>query len=330
MKVTTRASIEGARTLLARFGFDAARSNERSALTLLALLRLKPRQRWGSATSPLLRVAEIMDFLRDEYGKIYAPNTRETIRRQTLHQFVDAGLVQLNPDEARPTNSPNNRYRIAPRALTVIKHAGSARFERALSAYLLDLPGLLTKYAKERELGKIPVTLPDGRAVTLSPRGQSELLRSMVEEFCPRWTPGGKVLYIGDTGRKADDAVFETAELAALGVELDEHGKLPDLVVYMEDRDWLVLLEAASTHGPVDAKRYDELAKLFASASPGLVYVSCFPTRAVMRNYLADIAWETEVWCADAPTHLIHFDGERFLGPYDGGHAPRGGRKTKS
>jgi hypothetical protein len=38
-----------------------------------------------------------------------------------------------------------------------------------------------------------------------------------------------------------------------------------------------------------------------------------------MSRYLGEIAWETEVWVADAPSHLIHFNGERFLGPYDGG-----------
>jgi hypothetical protein len=74
--------------------------------------------------------------------------------------------------------------------------------------------------------------------------------------------------------------------------------------------------EAASSHGPVDAKRHSELAELFAGSSVGLVFVSCFPDRRDMRKYLADIAWETEVWCADNPTHLIHFNGQRFLGPY--------------
>jgi len=97
---------------------------------------------------------------------------------------------------------------------------------------------------------------------------------------------------------------------------VNHHGKLPDLVVYLPDKDWLVLLEAASSHGPVDAKRHAELKALFAGASPGLVFVSCFPSRAEMRKYLAAVAWETEVWCADAPDHMVHFNGERLLGPY--------------
>ena len=80
----------------------------------------------------------------------------------------------------------------------------------------------------------------------------------------------------------------------------------------------LLLVESVTSHGPVDAKRHNELAELFDGATPGLVYVTAFPNRVVMGKYLRDISWETEVWCADAPTHLIHFDGKRFLGPYEG------------
>jgi type II restriction enzyme len=58
------------------------------------------------------------------------------------------------------------------------------------------------------------------------------------------------------------------------------------------------------------------LTALFASASAGLVFVTAFLSRRDLVKYVHDIAWETEVWVADAPTHLIHFDGIRFLGPY--------------
>ncbi len=91
---------------------------------------------------------------------------------------------------------------------------------------------------------------------------------------------------------------------------------MPDLVVHLPDRNWLVLIEAASSHGPVDAKRHGELNSLFAKSTAGLVFVSAFPDRKAMRKYLHLIAWETEVWCAEDSTHLIHFNGERFLGPY--------------
>ncbi len=307
--------IQEARRLLTQLNFDAERSNERSALILLALLGLTPDTAWADATNPRLRTVEIMEWLRTHYDRDYKPNTRETIRRRTLHQFADALLVEQNPDEpTRPINSPKWCYQIHPRALGLLRSVGERAFEQHLREYLVEVPGLREIYARARDLRRIAVTFPDGRAVTLSPGGQNVLLKLMVEDFCGYFTPGGQVLYIGDADTKW--AVFEQEALAALGVTPGRHGKMPDLVVYLPDKNWLVLMEAASWHGPVDAKRYGELATLFAASTAGLVYVSCFPSREEMRQYISQIAWETEVWCADHPTHLIHFNGERFLGPY--------------
>jgi type II restriction enzyme len=257
-----------------------------------------------------------MAWLRDHYNRDYKPNTRETIRRQTLHQFIEAGLVLSNPDDPkRPVNSPNNCYQITPRALEVLSTYGTSQLDQQLAAYLEDLPGLRAQYERARTHLQIPVTLPNGGAVTLTPGGQNLLIKRAIEEFCPRFTPGAHVLYVGDAGR--EDPIFEEDALEDLGVSLDKHGKLPDLIVYLPDREWLVLIEAAASHGPVDGKRRDELERLFMRAAAGLVFVSCFPSREAMRKYLNEIAWESEVWCADNPSHLIHFNGERFLGPYE-------------
>lgn len=305
-----------AQRALALLNFDRERTNERSALVLLALLDLRPSTPWAKAGNPRLRTVELMAWLRDRYGRDYKPNTRETIRRQTLHQFIEAGLVLLNPDAPdRPVNSPNNCYQVAPGALELLSAFGAKSFDRQLVAYLREAPGLRAQFERARMQRQIPVTLPDGGAVSLTPGGQNQLLKEAIEEFCPRFTPGAQVLYVGDAGRQ--DPIFEEKILGSLGVTLDKHGKLPDLIVYLTDREWLVLIEAAASHGPVDGKRRNELERLFGGASAGLVYVSCFPSRNEMRKYLGEIAWETEVWCADNPSHLIHFNGERFLGPYD-------------
>lgn len=102
-----------------------------------------------------------------------------------------------------------------------------------------------------------------------------------------------------------------------LGVVVDNHGKMPDVVLYHPERDWLLLIESVTSHGPVDSKRYEELSKLFSGSTAGLVYISAFPNRRMLNKYLEFISWESEVWVADAPTHLIHFNGVRFLGPYE-------------
>jgi hypothetical protein len=294
---------------------DDERSNERSALTLLALLQLRPGDDWLDAANPMIGIRALMDWIRDEYHRAYAPNSRETIRRFTLHQFADALLVEQNPDQPdRPVNSPKWNYQVTVEALAVIRTFRSAAFDAALRDYLVEAPGLKARYAAARALNRLPISLPSGELFTLSPGGQNVLIKQIVEEFCPRFTPGGQVLYVGDADAKF--SIFDGDWLGNLGIVLDRHGKLPDVVVYMPDKNWLVLFEAASSHGPVDAKRRGELAFLFKGATPGLVYVSCFPNRKEMRKYLDRIAWETEVWCAEDPTHLIHFNGERFLGPY--------------
>jgi adenine-specific DNA-methyltransferase len=161
----------------------------------------------------------------------------------------------------------------------------------------------------------VAVKLPSGKKVPLTAGGQNELVKKIIEEFCSRFTPGGIVVYLGDTGQKQRHV--EAGYLERLGVEIDEHGKMPDLVVHLRDKDWLVLIEAVTSHGPIGIKRHNELKALFGSARSGLVFVTAFLTRRAMTKYLGEIAWETEVWIAEAPSHIIHFNGERFLGPYE-------------
>lgn len=148
----------------------------------------------------------------------------------------------------------------------------------------------------------------------MSGGGQNVLIKQIIEIFCPRFTPGGTVLYVGDAGKKMQG--MEVEAFAKLGITLHEHGKMPDVVVHYTERNWLVVIEAVTSHGPINIKRHNELAELFADCSAGLVYVTAFATRAVVSRYMREIAWETDVWVAENPTHLIHFNGERFLGPY--------------
>jgi len=140
------------------------------------------------------------------------------------------------------------------------------------------------------------------------------LIQRIISEFCQRFTPGAKPIYVGDTNKKW--AYFDLAYLQTLGVSVEEHGKMPDVVVHFTKPNWLVLIEAVTSHGPVSPKRLTELKTLFANSKAGLVFVTAFLDRRGLLKYLGDVAWETEVWVADAPDHMIHFNGERFLGPY--------------
>jgi len=292
-----------------------AQQNKRSALTLLALLDIKPGTPWTEASAPLMGITPIMTFAAEHFGEAYAPNTRETFRRETVHQFLQAGLIVANPDNPnRPVNSPKAVYQIEAKALDLLRTFGTKRWGQHVDNYLAERGSLAERYAQAREMARIGVNLPEGQVLRLSPGGQNDLVKPIIEQFCPRFAPGGHVLYVGDTEQKF--ALFDEQALQALGVTIDSHGKMPDVVVHRTDKDWLLLIEAVTSHGPVSPKRHGELSQLFRDARPGLVFVTAFLTRKTMVKYLADISWETEVWVAESPDHMIHFDGERFLGPY--------------
>ncbi len=313
--MTGQHNIADATRILAALGLPRAQQNERSALCLLALLNLTPEGSWVQAENPLLGITPIMKWVREHYQKQYAPNTRETVRRQTMHQFVAAGIALSNPDEpTRPVNSPKTVYRIEPAVLALLRSFGTRRWQKNLTAYLATRDTLVARYARERNRNRLPVRIEPGKEITLSPGEHSELIRAVIEAFGPRFVPGGVLIYAGDTGDKW--GYFDAETLSRLGVGVDMHGKMPDVVLYCPERNWLLLVECVTSHGPVDGKRHDELAHLFAESKAGLVYVTAFPNRAVLGRYLGEIAWETEVWVADAPSHLIHFNGMRFLGPY--------------
>ena len=313
VRITKR--IHQARAVLKDLGLPANQQNERSALTLLAILDLKADQAWSKAKAPLRGITQLMDFFAMHYGKRYAPNTRETVRRQTVHQFLEAGLVVANPDEpSRPINSGKTVYQINSAVLNLLRTYRSKQWDMRLREYQVEVEPLKKRYAQDREMQRIPVTIAVGKTITLSPGGQNVLVEQIIKEFADRFVPGGKLLYVGDTDTKF--AYFDAEGQRALGVELEPHGKMPDVIIHDERRNWLVLIEAVTSHGPIDPKRHAELVQLFSGSQAGLVLVTAFSDRKIMKTYLADISWETEVWVAESPAHLIHFNGERFLGPY--------------
>jgi hypothetical protein len=314
--MTTSDNIESAKHILKLLGLPPEQQNDRSALTLLALLNLSPGREWGYAQNPLLGITPIMDWVRQHYGRSYMPNSRETFRKQTMHQFVQAAIALENPDKPdRATNSPRYVYQIEPTTLALLRTFRTPAWETNLNAYLAEQGTLSARYAKEREQNLVEVKLAPGLAIALSPGEHSQLIWAIINEFAPRYAPGSQVIYIGDTGDKW--GYFDAALLTTLGVVVDAHGKMPDVVLYYAEKNWLLLVEAVTSHGPVDAKRHAELKYLFSKATAGLIYVTAFPNRKLLAHNLSRIAWETEVWVADAPSHLIHFDGERFLGPHE-------------
>ncbi len=304
-----------AKDILKSLGLPIKQQNDRTALCLLALIDLKPEQEWNMAKSRMIGITPIMEFSKEYYGREYKPNSRETFRRQSMHQFVSAGIAHYNPDEPnRAVNSPKAVYQIEEETLNLIKHYNTNQWIILLEKYLANRETLIEQYAQEREQNKVSLLIDDDQQYKFSSGEHSQLIKDVIEEFGPRFVPGGKLIYAGDTGAKTD--FFNKELLSELGVRVDLHGKMPDVIIYYPKKEWLILVEAVTSHGPVDGKRHKELQTLFNGSKVGIVYVTAFPDRKLMAKYFDEIAWETEVWVANAPSHLIHFNGVRFLGPY--------------
>jgi hypothetical protein len=165
----------------------------------------------------------------------------------------------------------------------------------------------------KRNESKVPLTI-DGKLFELTPGDHSILIKKIIEDFGPQFVPGSELIYVGDTENKT--GYFQKEKLKKIGVNVNTKGKLPDVVLHFTEKNWLILIESVTSHGPVDGKRYNELKELFKDSTAELVYVTAFLNRKAMAKYIAEISWESEVWVAEAPTHMIHFNGHKFLGPY--------------
>lgn len=302
--------------VLRQLGMPNEQLNDRTAICLLALLDIPPKKLWRQAENPRLGIRAILDFARENLGVNYAENTRESVRKYSVKQLVSAGVLLHNPDKPdRSINSSDNCYQVEESALHLLRKYGSDDWAGSLVAFLETHGTLAKQYAKEREKHRVPVRVKKDQQITLSAGPHSDLISSIIEHFSAYFVPDGELVYVGDTGTKW--GYFDSELLTSLGVQVDQHGKMPDVVLYDHAHNWLILVEAVASGGPVDSGRHVELAELFKKSTAGLVYVTAFPDRGeVFRRFLAVVAWETEVWCASDPTHLIHFNGERFLGPY--------------
>lgn len=307
--------IDEARAILKVLGLPHAQQNEMSAMTLLALCGIGPNDSWKKAHCHSVTVSKgVMSFVAERYDKKYAPNTRETFRRQVLHQFVQAGIADYNPDDpGLATNSPKAHYALSKQALQTVKSYGTRRWKACVKRFLGERGNLLTTYERNRARQLVPVRVAEGVHLKLSPGKHNEVQAAIIQEFAPRFAPGARVLYLGDTAKK--NLYLDKASLRELGISITDHDKLPDVVLYDEKRGWLFLIEAVTSHGPVTPKRVVELEAMFGPCKFGRVYVTAFPDFVEFRKHLRTIAWETEVWLVEMPDHMIHFNGDRFLGP---------------
>jgi type II restriction enzyme len=244
------------------------------------------------AQSRSIRIHDMILFVEQNYHKRYAENTRETFRRQVMHQFDQAHLVDLNPDDpSLPTNSPHTHFPITEVLLPIVRNYGIKAGQHLLEKFGNSQGSLLEIYQRRRAQQLIPLKDQVGSEYRLSPGKHNQLQVTTIESFAPRFAAGSKLLYLGDTAHKT--LVMDVSGLAKVGFPADKHSKLPDIVLYLPKKNWLFLIEVVTSHGPVSPKRYTELEKMLVKSSADRVYVSVFPDFKEYLRHARNTAWET-------------------------------------
>ena len=301
--------ISETREFLKNIGMPKQQQADICCYVILAMAGIKPEMSWNEATNEWIRIHDIIQFANTYYGTSYAENSRETFRKQALHRFRTAALVE---DNGKATNSPNYRYRLTDETLQLIKNINSNALDTAMSRFLKYHDKLVDIYASKKKMTMMPVKI-NGDDFKFSAGKHNELQKAIIEEFAPRFAPDSECLYVGDTIEK--DLVKNVDKLSKLGFEITLHDKMPDVVLYREDKNWIYFIESVTSVGPMDPKRILEIEELTQNVNAGKIYVTAFLDFKTYKKFAEELAWETEVWIAEMPKHMIHLNGDRFMGP---------------
>lgn len=301
--------IKEAKELLRELDVPVQQQSDLCALVILALARLQPNDEWILSTNPWIRIHDILLFIKQAYGITYAENSRETIRKQAIHHFRNAAFIE---DNGAPTNSPNYKYRLTEEMLSLLKSFQTMHWSSTKHSFLENHNSLINFYRSIKLMEKMPVKI-NGNELTFSPGKHNELQKLIIEEFAPRFAENAICLYVGDTIQK--DLVKNETMLSKLGFKMTLHDKLPDVILYVEDKNWLYFIEAVTSVGPMSPKRIKELEYMTSDVAAGKIYVTAFIDFKTFKSFSEALAWETEVWIADLPDHMIHLNGDKFLGP---------------
>lgn len=301
--------LEEAKEILNALQVPAKQQNGMCCCVLLAMADLTENSTWSNATNYWIRIHDVIAFANGNYGTTYAENSRETFRKQAMHHFRNAAFIE---DNGKATNSSNYRYRLTDEMMRLIQSYGTDEWEVKLSAFQENHETLVQLYASKRAMRKMPVKI-NGEDFSFSPGKHNQLQKAVIEEFAPRFAPNAECLYVGDTTEK--DLVKNEEKLHELGFAITLHDKMPDVVLYCEDKNWLFFVESVTSVGPMEPKRIREIEEMTAGVTAGKIYVTAFLDFKTFKKFSDSLAWETEVWIADMPDHMIHLNGDKFLGP---------------
>ena len=292
---------------------------EKMAMAFLAVCDVRKPGVWStvkdSSSGRVLTSRQIIEYVNSHFEEDISSGSYDDIRRKDLKLPTVAGIILKsanNPDAS--TNNPTRAYALSPAYAPTVRAYGTDGWESDVADFLSGRETLGERLDDTRPMSLIPVTLPSGVVLQLTKGKHNQLQKSVIEDFLPRYGEGSKILYVGDTANKF--LHLDATQLKRLQFFELAHEELPDIVAYSEQKNWLFLIEAVHSSGPISKLRHEQLRELTKDCTAEIVYVTAFLDRQTFRKYAPEIAWETEAWIAEAPDHVIHFDGKRFLGPY--------------
>jgi hypothetical protein len=293
------------------------RKLERMAMVFMAVADVTTD--WSTAKGDEVRrslgTRDIIEYINNHFGENISSGSYDDIRRQDLRLLVLANLVVNSSSKpGAATNDPTRGYTLNPDFKKLILTYGTADWAKNVLHFVSNKPSLAEILSRRRDMEKIPVTLPGGKPIELSLGEHNVLQKAVIEQFLPRFGSDCEVLYIGDTSNKI--LHIEKEELKNLKFFDLSHDELPDIIAYSKKKNWLYLIEAVHSSGPMSEIRVHELKLLLKDCKAELIFVTAFLSKDVFRKWVSKIAWETEVWIADNADHLIHFNGHKFLGAY--------------
>jgi len=290
---------------------------ERMAISFLACGDIKKindlKTIKDSNSEYFLKTREVISFVNEHFKEKISSGSYDDIRRKDLKLLTIAEIVlQSSPNSA--TNDSTRGYCINPLYAELVRSYGSKNWVQEVSTKLKGIEPLNQKLHRNRQIKKVSVVLTSDEQLNFSAGEHNDLQKAVIEEFLPRYGFGAEVLYVGDTSDKY--LYLKENRLKALNFFEISHEKLPDVIAHSKSKNWIYLIEAVHSSGPISEIRLLQLKKLTKKCKADIVYVTAFLTRPKFRQFMVEIAWETEVWIADNPDHLIHFNGDKFLGPY--------------
>jgi BsuBI/PstI restriction endonuclease domain/BsuBI/PstI restriction endonuclease HTH domain len=294
------------------------RAIEKMAMSFLAVAGVT--QNWSEAKgleeSRFLTSREIIGFVNKHFEENISSGSYDDIRRKDLDLFVLGDFILKsgrNPSAA--TNDPTRGFTLSPDFAKLIKMFGMREWQVQLENFLRNKVNLKETLARKRAIEKVAVLLPNGKKLEFSAGQHNLLQKQIIEEFLPRFGKGCQILYVGDTANKF--LHFEKEELTKLKFFQLAHEELPDIIAFNKEKNWLYLIEAVHSSGAINEIRMFKLKRLTEQCNAEIIYVTAFLSKSEFRKWVTEIAWETEVWIAENPDHLIHFNGDKFLGPYE-------------